>query len=173
MLKERTLSELRRNLKGRIYIYCHNEKIGKQFLQNAENEGYNFEKTKPADNGWSNIVALKHNKQLSFVGFCGHMAFQCNGGDNPKGFFHRIDYKKFINNDTDYFFRTDNYSCTIQFKSNLFGNVTIIGSEGKNAIDYINKYISLCKSKIQEIALYDTVTNLFDVVITDYKYLKF
>ena len=27
--------------------------------------------------------------------------------------------------------------------------------------------------KTQEIALYDVVTNLFDVVITDYKYLKF
>lgn len=63
MLKERTLSELRRNFKGTIYIYCDNEKIGKQFMQDAENEGYRFGKIKPTQNGWSNIVALKNNKQ--------------------------------------------------------------------------------------------------------------
>lgn len=170
MLKERTLSELRRNFKGRIYIYCDNEKIGKQFMQDAENEGYRFGKTKPTDNGWSNIVALENKKQLRFVGFCGHMAFQCNGGSNSEGFFHRIDYKKFINNDIDYFFRTSNHSYTIQFKSNLFGNVTIIGDKCKNAVDYINKYILLCKSETQELALYDNVINLFDVIITDYKH---
>lgn len=119
MLKERTLLELRRNFKGSIYIYCDNKKIGKQFMKDAENEGYIFGKTKPTENGWSNIVALKHSKQLSFVGFGGHMAFQCNGGDNSKGFFHRIDYKKFINNDIDYFFRTSNHSHIIQFISNF------------------------------------------------------
>ncbi len=54
----RTIENLRNAINGKIYIYCNNEKIGKQFMQDAENEGYRFGKIKPTENGWSNIIAL-------------------------------------------------------------------------------------------------------------------
>ncbi len=170
MLKNRTISALRKTLKGRIYIYCANEKIGRQFLCDAEKEGYRFGKTKPTDSKWSNIIAVETNKQLSYVGFCGHAAFQCNGGSNSEGSFHRIDYGKFVNDAVDYFFRSSSCVYTIRFKSRLFRDVSIIGDKCKAAFDYIDRYILLCKSKPQEIALYKNATNLYDVVITDYKY---
>lgn len=100
----RTLTELRNDLRGKIYIYLANREICRRFLQEAEAEGYRFGTIKPTDSDGSNIIALEKHKQLSYVNFVGHMAFQCNGGDDSDGFY-RIDYQKFASGDNDYFFK--------------------------------------------------------------------
>lgn len=88
----RTVEQLSK-LNGKVYVYLEDEKIAKQFMQDAEAEGFRFGKIKPTENGISNIIAIEENKQLSCVGFIGHMAFQCPSG--VEGNFYRIDYKKY------------------------------------------------------------------------------
>lgn len=125
MKNTRTLTELRNSLKGRIYIYLENKDICKKFLQDAENEGYRFGKIKPTKSSGSNIIALEKNKKLSYVGFVGHIAFQCNGGSDNSDFY-RIDYRKFINGDKDYFFKKNLLNCeTIEQEQNNFNAIVI------------------------------------------------
>ena len=104
MEKKRSIEDIRKSISGRIYIYLANEQIGKQFLIDAESEGYHFGSIKPTDNSWSDIIALGPNKQLSYVGFVGHICFQCNGGSN--GNLTRIDYEKYLNGYKDFLFRS-------------------------------------------------------------------
>lgn len=99
--KERTIENLT-NLKGKVYVYLADERIAKSFLTNAENEGFIFGAIKPTENGWSNIIAVEKHKQLSYVNFVGHMAFQCPSGVVEN--FYRIDYKKYISGDDDYYY---------------------------------------------------------------------
>lgn len=80
----RTLNQLRENLDGKIYIYLKDEKTIKIFFENAEAEGYLFGKTKPSQSPMDNIVSLKKNKMLAYVGAIGRMEFQCNGGSNSQ-----------------------------------------------------------------------------------------
>ncbi len=104
MKRPTTLTELRQSLRGRIYMYFDSEEIYKKFLKNAEEEGFLFNKIKPTQNSTDSIIALEHRKQLSYVGFVGHVAFQCNGGTNAENFY-RIDYRKFLNGEEDYFYK--------------------------------------------------------------------
>lgn len=106
--RNRTITDLRDSLPGRIYVYLGNEKICQRFLQDAEKEGYLFGQIKPTESGGSNIIALEKRKQLSHVGFVGHMAFQCPSG--VKGEFYRIDYEKYVNGEKDFFFSDDELS---------------------------------------------------------------
>lgn len=96
---QRTIKELSK-LKGKVYVYLADGKIAKIFLQNAESEGFKFGNIKPTENEWSNIIAVEKRKQLSYVNFVGHIAFQCPSG--VEGNFHRIDYKKYISGDDEY-----------------------------------------------------------------------
>ena len=158
----RTLENLRSTISGKIYIYCDNEKIGKQFMQNAEHEGYRFGKTKPTENVWSNIIALGKKKQLSFVSFCGHMNFQCNGGDN--GCLTRIDYEKYVKGDKDFIFKGKSLNETT-VKSDIHGDITLVGKDCfEAAIEFkelLGKY-----NEISDIdAICDEIESKFDVMV--------
>jgi hypothetical protein len=102
--QNRTINSLRENLNGKIYIYLKDRQICERFLQDAENEGYLFGKIKPTETDGADIIALEKSKQLSYVGFVGHMAFQCPNG--VQGDFYRVDYSKYVNDEKDYFFET-------------------------------------------------------------------
>lgn len=104
-MTERTLTALRKNLKGKVYIIIDDSKLQKEFLIDAEAEGFRFGKIKPTDNSTDDVIALESRKQLSYVGFVGRMAIQCNGGDGSEGRFHLIDYAKFKGGDTDYSYK--------------------------------------------------------------------
>ena len=95
----RTVEQLSK-LNGKVYVFLEDENIAKQFMQNAEAEGFRFGKIKPTENHTSNIISVEKNKQLSFVGFVGRMAFQCPSG--VEGNLFRVDYKKYINDDEDF-----------------------------------------------------------------------
>ncbi len=101
-IKERTLENLRNNLKGKVHVYLKDGETMRRFFADAEEQGWLFGTNKPSDCTPDNIVALEDHKQLSFLGIAGRICFQTNGGSNPKGTYHRIDYAKYINGDAFY-----------------------------------------------------------------------
>lgn len=160
-MKERTLTKLR-EFDGRIYVYLDNEKICKRFLQEAENEGYRFGKIKPTQSGGSNIIALKKNKQLSYVGFVGHVEFQCNGGDG--GNLIRVNYEKYINGDANFLFENSPFK-PLTIKGNFFEKVTIIGDNANTAAGYIMGKCVYCNNEDEEFNLHGEAEERFDVSI--------
>ena len=92
---------------GKIFIYLRNNKVNEHFLKDAQEQGYAFGQIRPVDSGYDQIVVLKRNKQLSHAGFIGRIEFQTNGGDNPAGPCHRIDYEKYIRGEADYYVKRD------------------------------------------------------------------
>ena len=106
-MSERTLSALRNSFEGKVYIIIKGEELQKQFLNDAEHEGFHFGTIKPTGSSTDDVVALEPNKQLSYVGFAGRDAIQCNGGNNAEGQFHLIDYAKFMGGDEDYLYHRD------------------------------------------------------------------
>lgn len=158
----RTLENLRSTISGKIYIYCDNEKIGKQFMQNAENEGYRFGKIKPTENGWSNIVTLEKKKQLSFVGFCGHMAFQCNGGDN--GCLTRIDYEKYAKGDKDFIFKGKPLN-EITVKSKIHGDITLVGKDCFEAAVELKELLGKYNEAGDIDTICDEIESKYDVIV--------
>lgn len=80
----------------RIYVYLHNERIAKLFMKNAEEEGFTFEDgVKPTERGCSNIIAINEDMTINYVGFVGHMAYQCADKIGDKKLI-RIDYRDLL-----------------------------------------------------------------------------
>lgn len=102
-MQQRTLKELRKNLNGKIHIYLKDNKTAMQFLIDAENEGFKIGKRKPTKCDTDTFFSLGNN-QLSYLNSIGRICFQCNGGNNSEGKYHRIDYFKYINCDIDYYY---------------------------------------------------------------------
>lgn len=163
----RTLTELRAGLKGRIYIYLDNDETCRKFLRKAEDEGYHFGGIKPTESGGSGIIALEKNKQLSFVGFVGHMAFQCNGGSNKGNGFYRIDYRKFIGGDKDYMFKDKPKLQMKGFSGKFYGSVTVIGDAYADAAAYIKKKLADCQTIEEEESLYAAASQDFNVIVIE------
>ena len=88
---ERTLTALRRELRGDIFVWLRNEEVAKRFLQDAENEGFTIGGDRPTARPAEQIMAL-HDGTISYVGANGRIRFGC--GDT-KGF-HRVDYEKYL-----------------------------------------------------------------------------
>lgn len=82
---------------GRIYIYLATDDIGKQFLQDAENEGFLFhDGVKPTQREADSIFAINDDMTINYVGFVGHVAYQAANkiGNQP---LIKIDYRDIIN----------------------------------------------------------------------------
>lgn len=156
----RTLDALRNGIKGKIYIYLDNEKIGKQFLQDAEDEGYKFGKIKPTDNSWSNIIALGKHKHISYVGFVGHVAFQC-GGNNKD--LTRVDYEKYVNGDRNFLFKNKPLTeMTIQGK--FFKEINLVGDNSFEAANVLKSELPNCRNEDEEVDLCERVGDKYDVL---------
>lgn len=162
----RTLTDLRNTLTGKIYIYCKDPKTAKQFLIDAENEGYRFGKIKPTDNSPDDIIALEKHKQLSYVGFVGRVAFQCNG--NGDGTLHRIDYEKYRSGADYYYYKSCTNPTTIKVDTQFYDVVEIVGDKAEQAADYIKLRLKDCKSDDEERQLFDLVETKYNtLVLTD------
>ncbi len=98
MNEKRTITALRENSEGRMYIHFRNNEVCRQFLKDAENEGFRFGRILPTKSEPSNIIAIEKNHQLSYVGFAGHVAVQCNAVPT-------VDYERYIAGENDYFFK--------------------------------------------------------------------
>ncbi|MCR5782204.1 MAG: hypothetical protein K6G90_05645 [Clostridia bacterium] len=101
---KRTLTGLRDSLPGRIYVFLKDEKTKAEFLADAKAEGWSFGDPGLPEVLKDDIICVNGNKQLCYVGFVGHTAFGCGGGNDPDGQFHRIDYAKYKNEDKEYIF---------------------------------------------------------------------
>ncbi len=163
MKNPRTLTELRNGINGRIYIYLADQDICKKFLKDAEAEGYRFGKVRPTESECADIIALEKNKQLSYVGFVGHMAFQCPSG--VEGAFYRIDYRKFSSGNNDYLIESGMKMLTHDISGRFYKTVCIVGENCIEASDSINSHIDMCECIEQEDALYSDVSERFDVTI--------
>lgn len=81
---------------GKIYVYLATEDIGKQFLQDAENEGFTFcDGIKPTARTPANIMAVNRDNTINYVGTVGRIAFQAANkiGNEP---LTKIDYREII-----------------------------------------------------------------------------
>ena len=82
--------------KGRIYVYLATTSIGKQFLLDAENEGFTFgDGEKPTKRKPASIMAINRDCTINYVGTVGRIAFQATNkiGNDP---LVKIDYWKVI-----------------------------------------------------------------------------
>ena len=111
MKKERTIKALA-ELKGKVYVYLSDEKIGNAFLQQAEKEGFSFRNgKKPSDRdmGYANIMTVCHDYTINYVvGWAGNMLFHCATKRNGNKKLIRIDYAKYIGGDRNYIFCKSN-----------------------------------------------------------------
>lgn len=81
---------------GKIYVYLANEDVGKQFLLDAENEGFTFcDGIKPTARTPANIMAVNRDNTINYVGTVGRIAFQAANkiGNDP---LVKIDYRDVI-----------------------------------------------------------------------------
>ena len=81
---------------GRIYVYLATTSIGKQFLQDVENEGFTFcDGEKPTKRTPANIMAINRDCTINYVGTLGQIAFQAANkiGNDP---LVKIDYRDVI-----------------------------------------------------------------------------
>lgn len=81
---------------GRIYVYLATEDVSKQFLQDAENEGFTFcDGVKPTERDADCIFAINNDMTINYVGFVGHMAYQVADkiGNQP---LIKIDYREIL-----------------------------------------------------------------------------
>ena len=63
-------------LDGRVYVYLSSDELGRQFMQQAETEGFVFVNgTKPTKRTPAEIMALNSNHTINYVGVIGRIAY--------------------------------------------------------------------------------------------------
>lgn len=81
---------------GKIYVYLATEDVGKQFLQDAENEGFTFcDGIKPTARTPANIMAVNRDNTINYVGTVGRIAFQA-ANKIGNDLLVKIDYRDII-----------------------------------------------------------------------------
>lgn len=81
---------------GKIYVYLDNVDIAKQFLQDAENEGFTFcDGINPTERTPANIMAINRDLTINYVGFIGRMAYQAANTIGNETL-TKIDYREII-----------------------------------------------------------------------------
>lgn len=97
----RTISSLIEENEKRVYVYLSDEKTNDTFMRDAEREGICFaDGVNLKEREHDDIYALNKDKTANFIGYIGRIAFQCNADCIV-----RIDYKKYINGNSDYLYR--------------------------------------------------------------------
>lgn len=95
MTKTRTITELSK-MNGRVYVYLANVAIGEKFLQQAEDEGFNFaDGAKPTERCYAEIMAVNGNKTINFVGANGRIAFGSGAKTVGGEQLIRVDFEKY------------------------------------------------------------------------------
>lgn len=82
---------------GRVYVFFKREALCKQFLSQAEQEGFTFQDgAKPTERHTSDIIAVNNDFTINYVGSVGHVAFGSNVKKIGEEKLMRINYEKFI-----------------------------------------------------------------------------
>ena len=97
----RTIKDLLNNNEKRVYVYLSDKETQDKFISDAETQGYTFaDGVKISERAADDFYAINDNNTVNFINSIGRMAFQ-SGSDNIV----RIDYKKYISGDEDYFYK--------------------------------------------------------------------
>ena len=92
--------------KKKVYIYLANDKIGKNFMKQAEEEGFVFgDGVKPTERNYSEIIAVNDDNTINFVNSIGRMAFGSGAENVGNRKLVRVDYEKYINGESDYLYK--------------------------------------------------------------------
>ena len=88
-----TITELS-HLPGRVYVHLTTSELARQFMQQAEAEGFSFaDGIKPTKREAPNIIAVNPDHTINYVGTIGRIAFSSNAktvGGKP---LIRVDYQ--------------------------------------------------------------------------------
>ena len=104
---ERTIKNLVNQNAGKVYAYLSNGEIGNKFMQQAEAEGFTFEDgTKPTSRCYAEIIAVNNNLTINYVGSIGRIAFGSGASVVNGQKLIRVDYQKYINGESDYYFKS-------------------------------------------------------------------
>lgn len=84
-------------MNGRVYVYFKTNILCRQFLIQAEREGFTFQDgAKPTERHISDVIAVNKDYTINYVGTIGHIAFGSKvkkiGDEN----LIRIDYEEYI-----------------------------------------------------------------------------
>ncbi len=73
----KTITELSR-LNGRVYVHLPTDELAKQFMQQAESEGFTFgDGVKPTRRYATEVMAVNPDHTINYVGIAGHIAYGC------------------------------------------------------------------------------------------------
>lgn len=78
--------------KKHIYVLFNSQALCRQFLAQAEWEGFTIGEKKPTEIGWTDVLAVLPGKKLCHLGFVSRMALH-----SSQKSIVRIDYEKYIN----------------------------------------------------------------------------
>lgn len=96
--ENRTIESLLKNHDGLIYVRCSEYSVFKQFLNDAESEGFKIGDRRPTvENVPWDIMLVSEKGRLRYCGWTDHMAFQ------HSKIAVKIDYKKYIDNESNYY----------------------------------------------------------------------
>ena len=80
----------------RVYVYLSNKIVAKQFMENAESEGFTFgDGAKPTARECDSIMAINENSTINYVGIIGHIAFGSADRIGGKRLI-KIDYERYV-----------------------------------------------------------------------------
>ena len=102
-------------MEGRVYIHCASRTLAAVFLKNAEAEGFTFgDGVKPTQRETDDIFALNQNWTINYVGWAGHLAFQCAAEVGGKPLI-RVDYGKYLAGCSEYIICSQTNSSSLLF----------------------------------------------------------
>lgn len=95
----KTIRELT-ELNGRVYVYLADEATGRQFLEQAEQEGFTFgDGVEPTQRHWSVLMAVNHDGTINYVGTSGRIAWSSGAKTVGGETLIRVDYRKYLAHD--------------------------------------------------------------------------
>lgn len=96
--EKRSIKNLLKNHDGLIYVRCSEYSVFKQFLNDAESEGFKIGDRRPTvENVPWDIMLVSEGGKLRYCGWTDHMAFQ------HSKLVVKIDYEKYINKRENYY----------------------------------------------------------------------
>ena len=91
----KTIRELAK-LNGRVYVYLADETTGKQFLEQAEQEGFTFgDGVKPTQRHWSELMAVNRDGTINYVGTNGRIAWSSGAKTIGGEALIRVDFRRY------------------------------------------------------------------------------
>jgi hypothetical protein len=91
----KTIRELA-NLNGRVYVFLADEVIGRQFLEQAEQEGFTFgDGVKPTQRHWSELMAVNRDGTINYVGTNGRIAWSSGAKTIGGEALIRVDFRRY------------------------------------------------------------------------------